>query len=79
MKNALLRGISDVCAILHNKFGTITIILDRIIFNDAHFQIEGIYCAIQECICKYFEIPPPVFDVTFDKNSNQYIFHDIKL
>ena len=74
---ALILGIKDISTQLDNKDESKTIVINKVIYNYAHFQIEGIYCAIQEGICKHIGISPPKVDVIFDKTKNKYIFSGI--
>lgn len=68
-----LRALSDV---IQKKIGdcTVCFLLKKIDFNEAHFQEEGLYCAAQEWVAKYYDISISPTSVEFDQNQNKYIF-----
>lgn len=44
-------------------------------FNYVDFQEEGLYCAIREWISKYYDIHISPIEVTFNRETNKYIFN----
>jgi len=44
-------------------------------FNYTDFQEEGLYCAVQEWISKYYDIALTPVDVKYNRETNKYIFN----
>lgn len=73
-----IRGIKSLTNEIHKKIedrSCVCFYIKDAIFNFAHFQEEGFYCAIREWMAKYyaFEIKPA--DVFFNKEQNRYVFN----
>jgi hypothetical protein len=70
-------GIKALAEEISKKIGNVTVCFDvkGIGFNYIDFQEEGLYCAVQEWISKYYEIPLPPVDVRYDRETNKYIFN----
>lgn len=49
-------------------------LIKKIDINYAHFQVEGLYCAMLEWLAKYYGYSKPDIPVFFDKASDKFIF-----
>lgn len=48
--------------------------LRRVDYNEAHFQDEGLYCAVQDWVSKYYNIHVEPINAEFDISLNRYVF-----
>lgn len=71
------RGVEDLSNEIYQKIGDGNITcfyINDLTFNMVDFQEEGLYCAIQEWLAKYYGFELKPIDVTYDKTKNRYIF-----
>ncbi len=70
-------GIKALAGKINNKISNQTVCYDirKIDLNYADFQEEGLYCAIQEWISKYYDIALTPVDIKYDHETNKYIFN----
>ncbi|MFL5743066.1 MAG: hypothetical protein ACJ751_00260 [Niastella sp.] len=63
--------------LFNKKISNVTVCYEvkEIDFNYIDFQEEGLYCAIQEWISKYYGIALTPIDVKYDRVKNKYIFN----
>jgi len=71
------KGIRDMAGGIHMKVNNrrVCLYLKKIDFDDAHFQDEGLYCAVQAWISKYYDLPASSVRIELDKNRQKFIFH----
>jgi hypothetical protein len=70
-------GIKALSAEINKKVSNANVCYEvkGIDFNYADFQDEGLYCAVQEWISKYYEIALTPIDIKYDREKNKYIFN----
>ena len=57
-----------------SEFSDTLIVVHSVQFNPCDFQEEGLTAAIAEWTAVYFGFEKPIFDVSFDKKNNRYIY-----
>lgn len=72
----IVAGIKDLAGKIHEMTveSKICFFLKSIEFHPAHFQEEGLYCAIQEWMGKYYGIQITPVKTEFNKATNRYVF-----
>jgi hypothetical protein len=75
-----LMGLKGIAQYIPKKMESdqICFYLKSIDFTDFDFQEEGLYCAVQEWVAKYYDIEIPPVKVEYDKGLNKYVF-DFKI
>jgi hypothetical protein len=73
----IVAGIKDLADKIYEKIdgSKICFLLKNLEFNPAHFQEEGLYCAIQEWMAKYYDMQITPVKVEFNKATNRYVFN----
>ncbi len=72
----LKRGFSDIVTLINDQIKSerICFEINDISFDEAHFQEEALYCAIQDWVSKYYKIPVILPAVIFDEIHRRFIF-----
>jgi hypothetical protein len=72
----ILPAFRDLAHEIRGKVTPNTVCFDlyQIEFHLAHYQEEGLYCAIQEWIAAYYQLQINPIRVEYDKQLNKYIF-----
>jgi hypothetical protein len=72
----LSEGIRSLADLIVNQLAgeTVCFHVRAIDFNYTDFQIDGLYCAIRECISTYYNFSVKPIRVEYDVNQNRYVF-----
>lgn len=70
-------GLKDLTDLIKMRVpeSTVCFHVKSIDYNEAHFQEEGLYCAIQEWISQYYKLEINPIMVEFDNRQNRYVFN----
>ncbi len=71
----LEKGLKDAIPYIFNDLATEkNVCIENTIINFAHYQEEGLYCAIQEALALYYKVDIPKISTSYDKENNKYVF-----
>jgi hypothetical protein len=70
-------GIKALSAEIAERISNVNVCFDvkEIVFNYTDFQEEGLYCAVQEWLSKFYGIALTPVDVKYDREKNKYLFN----
>ena len=69
-------GINALAKEIYSKIDNTVVCFDvkKLDFNYTDFQEEGLYCAVQGWLARYYKFEIEPVEVTCDTSSNKYIF-----
>ena len=71
----LKKGLQDAIPFIFNNLNIEkNVCVENTIINFAHYQEEGLYCAIQEALALYYKVDIPKINTSYDKENNKYVF-----
>jgi hypothetical protein len=65
----------EICNATNNL--SVCFIVKNIDYNACHFQVEGLYCAVQEWLAIYYKFDIPKVDVYYDHEKKKFIFPEL--